>query len=684
MNTEEQLNLISLAWGKQDGYCFFPWIDGTATDREQRIKSYHEGPAFHWPEDRPKIVKHMEQHQDDDLYWCPSLFEAPRRQLEVAMDEHALWADLDEVNPSEIDEEYRPTIAWESSPGRYQALWLIQRGFDIQGAAWPGGENQKLTYYLGADVGGWDITQLLRIPGWKNHKPEHRGGTRQGPNKKLKSPPRGRLLWNDRTRRYLPDHFQDLPEVSAGLGVVKDILDEEIDRVDRHAVWGRVRLKVSGRVREFISSKSVTGDRSEVLWEIERELADAGCSVVEIVAIVRDTVWNKFDGRSDELRRLTTEAAKAVAAKSEAVESGSDLEPVADEDRPTVMRLGQLLQTVKPPVWLVEGIWTRGSCGFIAGQPKTFKSWCALDLAMSVATGQPFLGHFPVRIPGPVLYVQEEDGLPLLKLRSDKIWPGKQADKMIVMGDGDIEWVPGEDLGALDEAPLDAVVRGGVTISDAGWQSWLDETLSAGEYVLLVMDPLMMLAGEVEENRAGDMTTKIFRPLKQLADKHGVAIALVHHLKKGDWTGGRGGQMMLGSVANHAWAEDSLYFQLSKGKIAVERESKHTTSGGFEIANVKNKVWQPVVMNERGDLDDHEEDQERGEVRQVRSNGASTRRPDPKSLIALRELGPGKHSTKKIAEAAGLTTGGAWKQLVRLEESDRVEKVTPQTWKLVG
>ena len=194
MKHEEQLRIISQAWGNQDGYVFFPWITGKATNREERIKGYNEGPPFKWPEDQAKILEHMNSHTGDDLYWCPSIFEANKRQLEVAMDEHCLWADLDEVDPRGIDDQYKPTIAWETSPGRFQALWLIMRGFDIQGASWAGGENQRMTYYLGADSGGWDITQLLRIPGWNNHKPVYKEGN-QG------KPVEGRLLWWDKSRR---------------------------------------------------------------------------------------------------------------------------------------------------------------------------------------------------------------------------------------------------------------------------------------------------------------------------------------------------------------------------------------------------------------------------------------------------------------------------------------------------
>lgn len=678
MTPEQQLDIISLAWGKQDGYCFFPTIRGDAEDKEQRILSYNEGPAFHWPEERPKIIEHMKAHQDDDMYWCPSLFEDKKRRIDQAMDEHALWADLDEIDPRTIDEEYRPTVAWQTSPGRFQALWLIQRGFDIQGASWAGGENQRLTYFLNADVSGWDTTQLLRVPGWANHKPEYR---------KNGKPPEGKLLWYDKARRYLPDHFNDLPEVDAGVASMKDVLDEEIERVDRHKVWDRVRLKVNRTVREYMTAREVSGDRSEVLWQMERELADAGCTVVEIVALVRGTVWNKYQGRADELRRLTTEASRAVAQRPD--EITEQLEEEAH--RPKPKRFAELLLNVPKPTWIIDGIWTKGACGFIAGQPKSFKSWLGLDMGLSVATGNPFLGHFKVVQPGPVLYIQEEDGLPTLKKRVDKVWPGKQADRLTIDTEGAIIWEPGEAMGDLMETPIDAYVGEGFVLSDPSWQGWLDEVLEETEYVMVIMDPFMMMAGEVDENRAQEMTTKVFRPLKMLAQKHGTAMCLVHHMRKqasqrGDDT--RGGQLMLGSVANHAWAEDSLFVKHARGDLMVERESKNATSGSFKLGHIRNQSWEPIVMADHTDEDDPELDPN---VRTAaKRNGASTaqgsstgrgRAPSGygKALQALKGLPPGPHGTFEVARIAGISKDGARKQLQR---SDQVEALGNGKWVL--
>ncbi|HKU51829.1 MAG TPA: AAA family ATPase, partial [Nitrospira sp.] len=420
--------------------------------------------------------------------------------------------------------DYPPSIAWESSPGRFQALWLAASG-DFQGASWPGNENQRLTYHLEADRSGWDTTQLLRFPGLENHKPAY---------KKDGKFPRGKILWSDGPQ-YHPGDFSELPAVNglAG-GNITDALELEIESIDRHKVLARVKLRLTRRIRELLSARAASGDRSDALWEMERGLADAGCSVAEIVAIVRETVWNKYTDRADEMRRLILEASKAIAAKPEAKE---DEEP-EEIERSAPQRFGALLLNVKRPKFLVEGVWTEGACGFVAGEPKCYKSWIALDFALSVATGASFLGEFRVPNPGPVLYIQEEDPLPTLKTRTAKIWVGKGTDKLKLIATEsfpEVEWLPPEKEQEFDP-DIHAYVQKGVTLSDEAWQLWLDEVIGDGmdgePYRLITMDTLMMMAGDVEENKSQAMTTQIFRPLKVLARKHDVALQVVHHMGK--------------------------------------------------------------------------------------------------------------------------------------------------------
>lgn len=691
VSIDRMVKVISRAWGEQEGYCFFPYIDRQRqietglrnagyNEGPHRGKDDERGPSFRWPQDRAEIVSYLRKNLSEghDVYWCPSLFEYPQRQSAYAMDEHCLWADLDEADPTKLD--LQPTIAWESSPERFQALWIASDG-DFQGASWPGNENQRLTYSIGADPSGWDTTQLLRLPGWPNFKPERieaNGG----------EPPLGKLLWSTGPE-YVITEFRDLPEVKGAVASeLTEALQAEVEAVDRHKVLARIKIKLNHTARDLLGAREVSGDRSSNMWYLMRCLADAGATVTEIVAILRPTVWNKFADRADEMKRLIGEASKAVASRSE--ETIEELED--EEQRKTPSRLGDLLRNIKRPVWLVEGVLTEGACGFIAGEPKTWKSWMGYDLALSVATGGDFLGHFRVANPGPVLYIQEEDPLPVLKTRGAKIWAGKGTDKLELDSDGGIFWLPAKAERAFDP-DINAYVQQGVTLSDESWILWLDETLEQGmetspgitePYRLMIVDTLMMTAGDVDENRAQEMTTKIFRPLKVLSRKHNVALMVVHHLGKSDKA--RMGQRMLGSVANHAWGEDSIYLLRSgKDRVKMEIESKVAPGATYAVTNLENSNWEPVIAPWAGDktktnysADNTDDSTPDG---QGRRKGAGPKSA-PKAVQALEMLGPGQFEVKMIAEQAALTYQQAYRQLTRAEKNGKVKKVGNE-WSMV-
>jgi AAA domain/RepB DNA-primase N-terminal domain len=562
---------------------FLPWIEGGANSAEERKRGFHEGPAYSWPGDEAKIVEYLKSHDTDDVYFTPSLFEIPLRQNETAVAERALWADLDEASPDIA--EWRPSIAWETSPDRYQGIWLLDH--PLVGASWAGRENQRLTTHVGADPSGWDTTQLLRVPGRRNHKVEYR-----------KRRVVGRLLWTDGPRYKLED-LDSLPEITVTDAERQaDLLDEDLLRgVDRRAVWTRVRLKVSKQVREYMAYKgrdveAGEADRSEVLWQIDRDLADAGCTLAEIVALVRASAWNKYRGRADELKRLKIEAARAIAeTKKDGGDPGGALEVVEDVDRPTPDTLTALMSGRRQrPKWLVNNVWSVGGVGFTAGQPKMYKSWVALDMALSVATGRPFLGDAQFHTPDggvPVLYVQEEDSEMSVVNHAESVVMGRDPELhpmgVVEIDEGGVWWRPG--VGSLDN--FHVYVRKGFKISDEAWQSWLDDTLDELKIQMVIIDTLGTTAGEVDTDKASDLTHKILRPLRTLAAKHGTAVNVVHHNKK-TTDGGRAGQQLLGSVALHAWVEDALYLREKNAwrdgyEIKVERESKAAPDLRFNI-----------------------------------------------------------------------------------------------------
>lgn len=597
MDIESQLKIMEKAWGRgRAGYVFLPWIPGDCKDKAERRKNYHESSGFYWPNSREKILAHMERHINDDLYWCPSPFEKNRRLEPYAVPEICLWADLDEAHPEEIDNYYRPTIAWETSPGRFQGIWLLNN--EVIGLSWAGRENHRLTAYLGADPSGWDTTQLLRVPGWHNHKPEYR--------KKYNGPVPGKVLWKNGPR-YTLDMFKDLPEVQT-LSVDEAVMDEEIEAVDRHEVWSKIRLKVSKPVRQFMTAREATGDRSEVLWQIERELADAGCTLSEVVAIVRGTVWNKYRGRNDELKRLRIEAAKAIQVRDDKHDDSDALEEIHEAKPDLELLTGDTWGTEPRPRWLVDEIWREGVCGFIAGDPKNYKSWVALDLAISIASGEPFLGVYRIKRPGPVIFIEEEDRQGELEDRASAIFnarsPHYHHDGYFIKQGKGLVWAPPTPL------PLYKVISKKFLASDPGWQAWLADQVRATGAVMVIIDTLGTTAGDTDIDRGSEVLNEILSPLKDISHDNQCAIAVVHHNRKsGEATGGR---RMLGSHHLFGWTEDSLFFGPPQGnKVVIERSSKAASQNKItmEVPHMHNldrggAFWAPVIDPEAGGDDD--------------------------------------------------------------------------------
>jgi hypothetical protein len=163
------------------------------------------------------------------------------------------------------------------------------------------------------------------------------------------------------------------------------------------------------------------------------------------------------------------------------------------------------------------------------------------------------------------------------------------------------------------------------------------------------------------------MTTKIFRPIKLLSRKHNVAIIVVHHLGKADRQ--RMGQRMLGSMANHAWSEDSMYLlKSSQSTVKMEVESKVAPGQIFKLGNLDNNRWEPQISTWR--KDDEQEmshtmngDRSRGRNGSGQGSDGASRRG---SLAgeALSMLG-GIQQTRTIADQAGITYQQAYRQLTR-------------------
>lgn len=564
---EATLELYRLAWGEQSGYVGMALRDPSLDPKDQ---GYWKDMMFRWPDDSSKILTMIERarHARKDLYWAPAVFTKPRRSIDNIAPVSTLWADLDEADPHLLPKSLKPTAVWETSPGRWQAIWQLSQAVDprVQTEL-----NRRLTYAIGADKGGWDLTQVLRTPGTPNNKYPER------PNVKLLYI-NGHILDPVRLADDLPDLGPTNTDaiVSAELPDVSEVIKE-------------YKSTFNARIKELLRARHAqVGTRSDRLWELECLLAERGMKLEEIVSVIRPTVWNKFEGRTDEVGRLLTEAAKAIEHVGSVAHKVIDdaLEEVNDTGPQTWREFDSEHRPIR---WLVADVWGESEVGFISGLPKSYKSWLALDLAISVATGTRFLDSFQCRKHN-VLLIQEEDPKPVLQDRMVKIGAAKELVWVRVD-----ESTPGRFSMRYDLPDnLHIISNQGFTIDDV-WLDQLEAWILERDIRLCILDPLMMIAsGNFDEFKAFEFMEKVLKPLKRVRARTGTAIVLVHHHMK---AGGDGARAMYGSVALWAWEEAALHLQIGgPGRVVAERFSKHALLAplNIEIGDVSD-TWSPIV-----------------------------------------------------------------------------------------
>lgn len=209
------------------------------------------------------------------------------------------------------------------------------------------------------------------------------------------------------------------------------------------------------------------------------------------------------------------------------------------------------------PDWMVNGLFTVGSNGWVSAEPKVGKSWIVLELAYALSTGIPFLGRFAVKQPRRVLYVQEEDSLDRVKRRLKKLIKGEPSRVL-----------PSDDYWKYS-------IRQGFKLDDMMWLERIRQEIVSYKAEVIIMDVFNRLHGG-EENKQQDMTA-ILNNLTRMTNEYGCAFIVVHHNRKPQQGNeARGNQMIRGSGVLGGWGECSLYLKRSKEKdtIIITPESK--------------------------------------------------------------------------------------------------------------
>jgi len=192
------------------------------------------------------------------------------------------------------------------------------------------------------------------------------------------------------------------------------------------------------------------------------------------------------------------------------------------------------------------------------GAPRSWKSWCAGLAAIAVATGRPFLDHFPTR-KGRVVIVQEEG--------SRGTWARRLRLCACACGI-ELEELRGQLLTDASQ---------GFRLDDPAWLTTLTQRCEEFRPDLIIIDPLAATHA-ADENSATEMA-QVIRVLQGLRRTYEAAVVVIHHDRKGP-SPGRRSEGMRGSSA--IWA--------SGGTVAFTR---HGDEGAVVSVELKDSAPVP-------------------------------------------------------------------------------------------
>jgi hypothetical protein len=233
-----------------------------------------------------------------EQYFTPLRFNGQRKRGLVGKP-GVIFADVDEVSEKTRAGllELPPSVIIKSSPGHAHVYWFLTQ--PVAPHLWEP-HARGWTHEIGADPGGWDLTQVLRIPGTQNGKydPSH----------------------TVYVQLFKPDRIYPL-EAFPPLLVARSVAGNEPvpDQAKRDSYWNRSSvinvIPLSAQYWLSVSPLELTAlgkiDRSKILWGLYKQLHAAGFTREEIFQLTYFSAVNKF---KDHPGRLWAEIGKATLA----------------------------------------------------------------------------------------------------------------------------------------------------------------------------------------------------------------------------------------------------------------------------------------------------------------------------------------------------------------------------------
>lgn len=163
-----------------------------------------------------------------------------------------------------------------------------------------------------------------------------------------------------------------------------------------------------------------------------------------------------------------------------------------------------------PPPMVIAGVLHQGHKCIFGAPSKARKSWVTIDLAIAVASGQPWL-DFPT-VQGPVLYIDYELDQYFTDFRIEQICTARNIPRPELL---DVWSLRGHNC------PVDQLLPE------------IQKQVGGKKYSLIIPDPIYKTQAGRDENSAGEMSLMLLE-IERLAKGSGAAVFYADHYAKGN------------------------------------------------------------------------------------------------------------------------------------------------------
>lgn len=424
-------------------------------------------------------------------------------------------------------------------------------------------------------------------------------------------------------------------------------IHSEIDNLSVVDIWGLNNMKKQGS--EYYGSHPIHGSEGGMnfwinptknLWHCFR--CDSGGGPLSAIA-VKEGIIECSEAQKGILRGQKAREALKIAEEKyglikESVENikeneEKDFEFLWDDD------LKNYKEEEKE--WIIDRLIPSRSVCILTGKRGTLKTFIALLIGYSIATGTNFLGRYETK-KGKVIYLDKENGIPIMRKRTSMIKNGLQiSQENIKVG-----------FICFSQLKIDKM-------SDIGK---IESLIKKHNPSLLIVDTYRR-GISFDENDAGAVSELFVDTLRPLVEKNNISIILIHHNRK---TSGKSGDEMdeirgSSDLANYA---DIIFKTEGQGKNIIFKQLKNRNAAEEPPIKIKTEFNEEkyVKMTYEGEY----------------SKQTQTDKCAEAILVWVSENGLKEFRTKDIKEMAlekGFKKNSLHNALIELQSAGAIENI---------